>query len=25
MNQIAPVNDQHSVIHSTFSIERTYP
>ncbi|ESW82478.1 SRPBCC family protein [Mesorhizobium sp. C280B] len=25
MNQIAPVNDEHSVIHSTFTIERTYP
>ncbi|MET2831769.1 SRPBCC family protein [Mesorhizobium shangrilense] len=25
MNQIAPVKDEHSVIHSTFTIERTYP
>jgi uncharacterized protein YndB with AHSA1/START domain len=25
MNQIAPVKDDHSVIHSTFTIERTYP
>ena len=25
MNQIAPANDEHSVIHSTFTIERTYP
>lgn len=25
MNQIAPVKDDHSVIHSTFTIERAYP
>lgn len=25
MNQIASVKDDHSVIHSTFTIERTYP
>ena len=25
MNQITPVKDEHSVIHSTFTIERTYP
>ena len=25
MNQIASVKDEHSVIHSTFTIERTYP
>lgn len=25
MNQIAPANDEHSVIHSSFTIERTYP
>ncbi|TIU24913.1 MAG: polyketide cyclase, partial [Mesorhizobium sp.] len=25
MNQITSVKDEHSVIHSTFTIERTYP
>lgn len=25
MNQIAPAKDEQSVIHSTFTIERTYP
>ena len=25
MNQTAPLKDEHTVIHSTFTIERTYP